>query len=70
MESQANSATIICWSRGSFWFFLYKLKMETVHLIEGITLLADWGYDANAILSYAVSAGMGSVIPPKKNRKG
>ncbi len=39
-------------------------------MIEGITLLADWGYDANAILSYAVSAGMGSVIPPKKNRKG
>ena len=39
-------------------------------MIEGITLLADWGYDANAILSYAVSAGMESVIPPKKNRKG
>ena len=33
---------------------------EAVHLIEGISaevLLADWGYDTNDILSYAVSAG-------------
>ena len=45
---------------------------EAVHLIEGIsaeTLLADRGYDTNDILSYAVSAGMEPVIPPKKNRK-
>lgn len=32
-------------------------------------LLADRGYDTNDILSYAVSAGMQTVIPPKKNRK-
>lgn len=41
-------------------------------MIEGIsaeTLLADRGYDTNAILSYAASAGMETVIPPKKNRK-
>ena len=45
---------------------------EAVHLIEGIsaeTLLADRGYDTNDILSYAVSAGMEPVIPPKENRK-
>ena len=32
-------------------------------------LLADRGYDTNDILSYTVSAGMESVIPPGKNRK-
>ena len=45
---------------------------EAVHLIEGISaevLLADRGYDINAILAYAASAGMETVIPPKKNRK-
>ncbi len=45
---------------------------EAVHLIEGIsaeTLLADRGYDTNAILTYAASMGMETVIPPKKNRK-
>ena len=45
---------------------------EAVHLIEGISaeiLLADRGYDTNEILTYAVSAGMKPVIPPKKNRK-
>ena len=45
---------------------------EAVHLIEGISaevLLADWGYDTNDILSYAVSVGMEPVIPPKKNHK-
>ncbi len=45
---------------------------EAVHLIEGIcaeVLLADRGYDTNDILAYAVSAGMETVIPPKKNRR-
>ncbi len=45
---------------------------EAVHLIEGIfaeALLADQGYDANDILVYAVSAGMQTAIPSKKNRK-
>ena len=40
-------------------------------LIEGITaehLLADRGYDANAILEQAKKQGMKPVIPPKKNR--
>ena len=31
--------------------------------------MADRDYDANDILSYAVSAGMEPVIPPKKSRK-
>ena len=45
---------------------------EAVHLIEGISaevLLADRGYDTNDILTYAISANMEVVIPPKRNRK-
>ena len=41
-------------------------------LIEGIDadhLLADRGYDTNAIVNAALAAGMQVVIPPKKNRK-
>jgi len=32
-------------------------------------LLANKGYDSNAILRQALSQGMTPVIPPKKNRK-
>jgi len=45
---------------------------EAVHLIDGISaevLLADRGYDTNDILAYAVSVGMQTVIPPKKDRR-
>ena len=41
-------------------------------LIKGIDaacLLADRGYDTNAIIEKAEQAGMEAVIPPKKNRK-
>jgi len=41
-------------------------------LIEGIdaeALLADRGYDTNAIIEAARAAGIEIVIPPKKNRK-
>ena len=41
-------------------------------LIKGIDaeyLLADRGYDTDAIVSAATSVGMQVVIPPKKNRK-
>ena len=41
-------------------------------MIEGIdaqTLLADRGYDTNAIVQAAQAAGMQVVIPPKRNRK-
>jgi transposase len=41
-------------------------------LIEGIdaqALLADRGYDTNAIVDMALAAGMAVVIPSKKNRK-
>jgi len=40
-------------------------------LIEGIDadyLLADRGYDTNAIVDFAMGSGMEAVIPPKKNR--
>ena len=40
-------------------------------LIEGITaehLLADRGYDSNALIEQAEQQGMKAVIPPKKNR--
>ena len=41
-------------------------------LIEGLEaehLLADRGYDRDAIVDLAVDQGMAVVIPPKKNRK-
>ncbi len=41
-------------------------------LIEGITadyLLADRGYDSDAIVEQAKKQGMEPVIPPRKNRK-
>lgn len=41
-------------------------------MIEGISagaLLADKGYDADAILEQAKNQGMEAVIPPKRNRK-
>jgi transposase len=40
--------------------------------MEGIAaehLLADRGYDTNAILEQAAQQGMKSVIPPRKHRK-
>ena len=45
---------------------------QAAGLIDGLTaemLLADKGYDTNAILEQALSQGMQPVIPPKKNRK-
>ena len=45
---------------------------QAEHLIEGIdaeALLADRGYDTDAIVDYAETAGIKPVIPPKKNRK-
>lgn len=44
---------------------------QASRLIEGITaeaLLADKGYDTDAILEQAKNQGMEPVIPPKKNR--
>jgi transposase len=44
---------------------------EASRLIEGISaahLLADKGYDTNAILDQAQKQGMKPVIPPRKNR--
>jgi transposase len=41
-------------------------------LIEGLSaeaLLADRGYDTDAIIEQAVSQNIAVVIPPKKNRK-
>ena len=37
--------------------------------IDAEVLLADKGYDTDAIVEAAISAGMQVVIPPKKNRK-
>lgn len=40
-------------------------------MIEGLSadyLLADRGYDSNAILEQAKNQGMTPVVPPKKNR--
>ena len=44
---------------------------EASRLIEGLSaeyLLADKGYDTNAILDQAQKQGIEPVIPPKKNR--
>ena len=44
---------------------------EAIALIDGICaeyLLADRGYDTNAIMEYALRKGILPVIPPKKNR--
>lgn len=45
---------------------------QACRLIEGITaeqLLADRGYDSDAIVHQAIQQGMSVVIPPRKNRK-
>jgi transposase len=45
---------------------------QAIALIDGFTaehLLADKGYDTDAILDRAEIQGMSAVIPPKKNRK-
>ena len=40
-----------------------------IHGLDADYLLADRGYDTDAIVSSALAAGMKVVIPPKKNRK-
>ena len=45
---------------------------EAIALIDGLNarhLLADRGYDSEAIIAQAKLQGMEPVIPPKKNRK-
>ena len=45
---------------------------QAVLLIDGIVaemLLADKGYDTDAILEHALLQGIEPVIPPKRNRK-
>jgi transposase len=44
---------------------------EAAGLIDGVfagALLADRGYDTNAIVEQAMAQGMDVVIPPKRNR--
>lgn len=45
---------------------------QAITLIEGLefqALLADKGYDSDAIVNYVESRGAVAVIPPKRNRK-
>ncbi len=45
---------------------------QAIPPLEGLdtkALLADKGYDANAILEYTEEHGITAVIPPKRNRK-
>ena len=45
---------------------------QACRLIKGLTaeqLLADKGYDSDAIVAQAKKQGMKAVIPPRKNRK-
>lgn len=49
-----------------------ELFDQAGHLVEGISadyLLADRGYDSNAIIEQAKASSMIPVIPPKKNRR-
>ena len=46
-----------------------KLGEDLIKEIDALALLADRGYDVNAIIELAQSLGMEIVIPPKKNRK-
>ena len=46
--------------------------MQVGRLIEGMTaqhLLADKGYDSDAVVEQAQAQGMAAEIPPRKNRK-
>ena len=48
------------------------MHTQAVALIEGFTaeyLLADRGYDTDALIATTVTARMQIVIPPKRNRK-
>jgi len=45
---------------------------KAIALIDGFTaqyLLADRGYDTNALIEKAIESGMQVVIPPKRNRR-
>ena len=45
---------------------------QAERLVEGIdagSLIADKGYDSDAIVKWAQAAGMQAVIPPRKHRK-
>jgi len=45
---------------------------QAISLLEGLdvkVLLADKGYDINAILEYTQEHGITAVIPPNRNRK-
>ena len=47
-------------------------SVQALELIEGIDaeyLLADKGYDSDAVVSGALERGMNPVIPPRRNRK-
>ncbi len=45
---------------------------QAATLIEGLDalyLLADKGYDSDAVVTQAEASGMNAVIPPRRNRK-
>ena len=45
-----------------------RLGEDLIRGIDAFALLADRGYDVNALIELARSMGMEIVIPPKKNR--
>jgi transposase len=46
-----------------------KLGLDLIKGLDILKLLADRGYDVNAIIEYAKEAGMEICIPSKQNRK-
>ena len=46
-----------------------QLASELIDGFDAVHLIADRGYDTDAILDKAAEQSMAAVIPPKKNRK-
>ena len=46
-----------------------RKAIELINGLEADHLLADRGYDTDAIIDFARNSGMKPQIPPKKNRK-
>ena len=65
----ARPQDFACRLNPSFHAFAEACATETLGAYKAKVLLADRGYDSDAIVEKAEKAGMKAVIPPRKNRK-
>ena len=65
----ARPLDFACRLNPSFHAFAEACATETLGAYKAKVLLADRGYDSDAIVEKAEKAGMRAVIPPRKNRK-